>query len=255
MKMKSYLKKAVVFGTVLAAAAAMTGCYESYYSSSRYRQTPKTTAAKDTLEDFDISSFRRSDGTYQFGDLEWGSSMEAVEQALGVEISQTVAFSDGGGYGDLNYCIKLLDKVSVGLMPVFDPDEGLSCLTFYFENVYTAEELDSFYDDLNDICKAAFGEPDEVKPEERESNGMTLKCETTFWYHEISPTEMTSFQLAKTDSGRGTDAVILGVNHYNPQEETSEDGSSGIDESETTSANSEAASSEEETEPSAETEE
>lgn len=253
--MKKQVKKTAVLGAVLMAAAAMAGCYGYGYGnySSRMNQVPKTTAAKDTLDEFDIASLQREDGTFQFGDLAWGSGQQEVEEALGAQIKETVAFTDGGGYGDLNYSIKLLDKVSLGLMPIFDKEDGLSCMTFYFENVYTAEQLDSFYTDLVALCISHFGEPDEVKPEERESNGTKFTCETNFWYHEVSPTQMTTLQVAKTDTGKGTDAVILGVNTYNPEEETSE-AVSGEETEQEESSEAVSGSEEEETERSGEIE-
>ncbi len=34
--------------------------------------------------------------------------------------------------GDINYSVKLLNYISVGMQPVFDPNGGLTTLTVYF---------------------------------------------------------------------------------------------------------------------------
>lgn len=231
-KMKRQWKKAVLLGGMAALAAMTAGCYGYGYGNygNMTSRIPKTTAAKDTLEEFDIAGMRAEDGTYQFPGLEWGATKEQVEEALGVSLSETRDTQDGY-YADINYSILVRDRISVGFMPVFG-EEGLELVSIYFENVYTAEELDTLYDDLVTLCTANFGEPDEVKPEQQTSGGMTFNCETTFWYHQIDETHMTSLQVGKTDTGTGTDGVVLGVNNYNPQEieEESTDGETDSEE-------------------------
>ena len=223
---------------ILAAAGAscllLSGCFGYGMGYGRYRnQVPKTTAARETLEEFDINDLRRGPGdSFQYKDLAWGSTAERVEEVLGTSIGTTNAFADGGGYGDINISIKLADFISVGVMPVFDT-KGLSMLTFYFEDVYTAEQLDDLYGRLQEICTGAFGEPEKITPETRETNGVTFRTETTFWYAPVSDTQVTSLQIGKTDTGRGTNAVVIGVNSYNPEEleeeSTGEDGSEAED--------------------------
>ncbi len=219
-------------------AAVMTltaGCYSygnSYYSQAS--RIPKTTAAKDTLEEFDVSSLQREDGAFQFGDLAWGSSVEDVQQKLGINISQTQPVGEDRSYADVNYSILLLDRISLGFMPVFDND-GLSVVSIYFENVYTAEELDAFYDEVVALFEETFGKADDVTNTEQTSGSTTFQCETTFWYHEIDPTHMTTLQVGKLDSGSGTSGVVLGVNQYNPEELESESAlEDGTEDAETT---------------------
>ncbi|MBQ8638360.1 MAG: hypothetical protein IJ468_04245 [Lachnospiraceae bacterium] len=223
--MRKGLRKAVLIGGMTAAVMMMAGCYGYGYGgySSYSSQIPKTTAQKDTLEEFDLATLQREDGAFQFPGLEWGASQQEVEEVFGMTIPETVTVSDGF-YADVNHSILLLDKVSLGMMPVFGED-GLALISFYFENVYTAEELDTFYNNLVDTATSHFGEPDEVRPEVQESGSMTFNCETTFWYHQINETTMTSLQIGKTDTGSGTNCIILGVNCYDPteaEEETEE---------------------------------
>lgn len=217
--MKEQLRKAVLLGGVVGLTAAMTGCYGYGYGSyNNTSRIPKTTAARDTLEEFNLASFRAADGMFQMEGLPWGSSIQEVEEVLGMSVGQTVAYSDGGGYADVNYSLLLMDKISLGLMPVFDVDDGLACLTFYFENTYTAEELDTLYADLTKQCTSIFGEPDEKQEDERTAGNTTYSGVTLFWYHEVSDTQMTTFQLGKLDTGNGTETVILGINTYDPNE-------------------------------------
>ncbi len=229
--MKQWKKRLVLGGLVLA-AAAMTGCmgYGSYGGYSGYsNRVPKTTAAKETLEEFDVGSLRTEEGVFQYQTLQWGATREEVGNYMGVTLDEGVTFSDGSSYNDANYSILLKDKVSLGMMPTFDVDGGLSCMSFYFENIYTAEELDAFYEEVVDACITEFGEPHAVRDQVDESNGTEYSSVTAMWYYEIDDTHTTSLQVGKLDSGRGTDAVVLGVNIYDPalilEETTSQENS------------------------------
>ena len=133
--MRKGLRKAVLIGGMTAAVMMMAGCYGYGYGgySSYSSQIPKTTAQKDTLEEFDLATLQREDGAFQFPGLEWGASQQEVEEVFGMTIPETVTVSDGF-YADVNHSILLLDKVSLGMMPVFGED-GLALISFYFENV------------------------------------------------------------------------------------------------------------------------
>lgn len=230
--MKKKWKKSLVLGGLALAMTAMTGCYGygSYGGYSSYsNQVPKTTAAKETLEEFDISTLRTAEGVYQFQELEWGATKQELGEYLGITLDQGVTFSDGSSYCDVNYSLLLEDKISLGMMPTFDVDGGLMCLSFYFENIYTAAELDAFFEDVVEVCVSEFGEADEMREQVDESNGVEYSSVTAMWFYEIDDTHTTSLQVGKLDSGRGTDAVVVGVNIYDPHdiiEETTEEAAS-----------------------------
>ena len=125
------------------------GCYYGSgmgYGSYANANKIKTTAAADTLEEFKITDFQASDGTFQYKDLGWLSSYQDLEKEIGMPIGTTTAFTEGETMGDINYSVKLLNYISVGMQPVFDPDGGLTTLTVYFEDTYTAEQLDELFD-------------------------------------------------------------------------------------------------------------
>ena len=220
------IKKKAIYPAAFACITLplLSGCF-GYGGYSRYRnQVPKTTAARESLEEFDVSILARNDGSFGYKGLEWGSTPEQVEAFFGVSLGETVAFADGGGYADVNYSIKLGNSISVGMMPSFNP-EGLGALTFYFEEVYTAEELDKLYENITDICSTVFGEPDDVVQEERDVSNVHFVTETIYWYHQVDEDQMTSLQVSKTDVGKGTNAVVLGINSFDPA--LLETGSSG----------------------------
>ena len=129
--------------------AAAAGCYYGSgmgYGSYANANKIKTTAAADTLEEFKITDFQAADGTFQYKDLGWLSSYQDLEKEIAMPIGTTTAFTEGETMGDINYSVKLLDYISVGMQPVFDPDGGLTTLTVYFEDTYTAEQLDELFD-------------------------------------------------------------------------------------------------------------
>ncbi len=224
-------RKRLAIGGLALAVTALTGCmgYGGYGGYSGYsNRVPKTTAAKETLEEFDLSTLRTEEGVFQYQTLKWGSTREEVGNYMGIALDQGVTFSDGSSYNDMNYSMLLEDMVSLGMMPTFDPEGGLSCLSFYFENIYTAEQLDRFFDDVVDSCKDIYGEPDELREQTEESNGIEYSSVTAMWFYEIDDSHTTSLQVGKLDSGRGTDAVVLGVNIYDPnqiEEETASEDS------------------------------
>ena len=195
------------------------------------RQQIKTTAAADTLEDTLITDFRTADGTFQFKDLSWGSSKADLEAMINMPVSATTAFSDGGVLGDLNYSVKLLDYISVGMQPIYDADGGLVCITIYFEQTYSADQLTEIYDRVKAAAAEAFGDPDEELSETRENGRLTYDTTTAFWYNGIDEHTMNTFQIGKLDQGNGTEAVVIGVNIYDPteiEEESSEEASQTI---------------------------
>lgn len=139
------------------------GCYYGSgmgYGSYANANKIKTTAAADTLEEFKITDFQAADGTFQYKDLGWLSSYQDLEKEIAMPIGTTTAFTEGETMGDINYSVKLLDYISVGMQPVFDPDGGLTTLTVYFEDTYTAEQLDELFDKAVAAAREAFGDED-----------------------------------------------------------------------------------------------
>lgn len=108
------------------------GCYYGSgmgYGSYANANKIKTTAAADTLEEFKITDFQAADGTFQYKDLGWLSSYQDLEKEIAMPIGTTTAFTEGETMGDINYSVKLLNYISVGMQPVFDPNGGLTTLT------------------------------------------------------------------------------------------------------------------------------
>ena len=129
----------------------------------------KTTAAADTLEEFKITDFQASDGTFQYKDLGWLSSYQDLEKEIAMPIGTTTAFTEGETMGDINYSVKLLNYISVGMQPVYNAEGGLTTLTVYFEDTYTAEQLDDLFDKAVAAAREAFG--DEDKYQENDQDG------------------------------------------------------------------------------------
>ncbi len=231
--MRHFLKKGLLAGGLGVMMLSAAGCYygSGYgYNSYANANKVKTTAAADTLDEFKITDFQASDGTYQYKDLGWLSSYEDLEKAVGMSIGTTTAFTEGETMGDLNYSVKLLDYISVGMQPVFDPDGGLTTLTIYFEDTYTAEQLDELFDKAVDAAREAFGDEDNYQESDQDGGRGTVYHTTgAFWYRDTDQYgdyTMNSFQIGKLDSGNGTSAVVIGVNIYDPtkiEEESSEE--------------------------------
>ena len=252
------------------------GCYYGSgmgYGSYANANKIKTTAAADTLEEFKITDFQAADGTFQYKDLGWLSSYQDLEKEIAMPIGTTTAFTEGETMGDINYSVKLLnyisvgmqpvkgltvdlktarkrveeiskrynmqvdpdakiEDISVGMQPVFDPDGGLTTLTVYFEDTYTAEQLDELFDKAVAAAREAFGDEDNYQENDQDGGKGTVYHTTgAFWYNETDQYgdyTMNSFQIGKLDSGNGTSAVVIGVNIYDPsqiEEESSEEGS------------------------------
>ena len=94
------------------------GCYYGSgmgYGSYANANKIKTTAAADTLEEFKITDFQASDGTFQYKDLGWLSSYQDLEKEIAMPIGTTTAFTEGETMGDINYSVKLLNYISVGM--------------------------------------------------------------------------------------------------------------------------------------------
>ena len=94
------------------------GCYYGSgmgYGSYANANKIKTTAAADTLEEFKITDFQAADGTFQYKDLGWLSSYQDLEKEIAMPIGTTTAFTEGETMGDINYSVKLLDYISVGM--------------------------------------------------------------------------------------------------------------------------------------------
>ncbi len=232
--MRHFWKKGLLAGGLGAMMLSAAGCYYGTgmgsYGSYANANKVKTTAAADTLDEFKITDFQASDGTYQYKGLNWLSSYEDLEKEVGMPIGTTTAFTEGETMGDLNYSVKLLDYISVGMQPVFDPDGGLTTLTIYFEDTYTAEQLDELFDKAVDAAREAFGDEDKYQESDQDGGRGTVYHTTgAFWYNETDQYgdyTMNSFQIGKLDSGNGTTAVVIGVNIYDPtkiEEESSEE--------------------------------
>lgn len=212
------------------------GCYYGSgmgYGSYANANKIKTTAAADTLEEFKITDFQAADGTFQYKDLGWLSSYQDLEKEIAMPIGTTTAFTEGETMGDINYSVKLLNYISVGMQPVFDPNGGLTTLTVYFEDTYTAEQLDELFDKAVAAAREAFGDEDNYQENDQDGGKGTVYHTTgAFWYNETDQYgdyTMNSFQIGKLDSGNGTSAVVIGVNIYDPsqiEEESSEEGNS-----------------------------
>ena len=221
------------------------GCYYGSgmgYGSYANANKIKTTAAADTLEEFKITDFQASDGTFQYKDLGWLSSYQDLEKEIAMPIGTTTAFTEGETMGDINYSVKLLNYISVGMQPVYNAEGGLTTLTVYFEDTYTAEQLDDLFDKAV-AAREAFGDEDKYQENDQDGGKGTVYHTTgAFWYNETDQYgdyTMNSFQIGKLDSGNGTSAVVIGVNIYDPsqiEEESSEEGSSEKESSEKASS-------------------
>lgn len=229
--MRHFWKKTVLAAGLSGMLLTGAGCYYGGYGSyNSYSSKIKTTAASDTLEETLITDFQASDGTFQFKNLEWGSSYQDLEALINAPIGTTTAFTEGETMGDINYSIKLLDYITVGMQPVYDADGGLTCLTVYFEQTYTAEQLDEIYDKVLAAAREAFGDEDKLQEGEQVNGNTTYKTTAAFWYRQTDQYDQyteNSFQIGKLDTGNGTEAVVVGVNIYDPtliEEESSEEG-------------------------------
>lgn len=240
--MRHIRKKAILAGGLGAFIMTAAGCYYGGYGNyNAYSNQIKTTAAADTLEDFQITDFVAKDGTYQYKSLGWLSSYKDLEELIGMSVGTTTAFTEGETMGDINYSIKLFDYVSVGMQPVFDAEGGLTTLTVYFEETYTAEQLDTLFDKVLEASRKAFGDEDKYQEAEQDAgNGTIYNTTAAFWYRDTDKYgdyTQNSFQIGKLDTGNGTSAVVIGANIFDPTaiEEESEsennEASSAIDES------------------------
>ena len=144
--------------------------YGSYANANKI----KTTAAADTLEEFKITDFQAADGTFQYKDLGWLSSYQDLEKEIAMPIGTTTAFTEGETMGDINYSVKLLNYISVGMQPVFDPNGGLTTLTVYFEDTYTAEQLDELFDKAVAAAREAFGDEDNYQENDQDGGKGTV---------------------------------------------------------------------------------
>ena len=213
------------------------GCYYGSgmgYGSYANANKIKTTAAADTLEEFKITDFQASDGTFQYKDLGWLSSYQDLEKEIGMPI---------GTYDSIlprarRWVTSITLLSFLIIFPLvcslfFDPDGGLTTLTVYFEDTYTAEQLDELFDKAVAAAREAFGDEDNYQENDQDGGKGTVYHTTgAFWYNETDQYgdyTMNSFQIGKLDSGNGTSAVVIGVNIYDPsqiEEESSEEGNS-----------------------------
>ena len=72
------------------------GCYYGSgmgYGSYANANKIKTTAAADTLEEFKITDFQASDGTFQYKDLGWLSSYQDLEKEIAMPIGTTTSIT------------------------------------------------------------------------------------------------------------------------------------------------------------------
>ena len=166
------------------------GCYYGSgmgYGSYANANKIKTTAAADTLEEFKITDFQAADGTFQYKDLGWLSSYQDLEKEIAMPIGTTTAFTEGETMGDINYSVKLLNYISVGMQPVFDPNGGLTTLTVYFEDTYTAEQLDELFDKAVAAAREAFGDEDNYQENDQDGGKGTV-------YHTMKQISMAIIQ-------------------------------------------------------------
>ena len=223
------------------------GCYygaEWAMALMQMQNKIKTTQQLIHQRSFKITDFQAADGTFQYKDLGWLSSYQDLEKEIAMPIGTTTAFTEGETMGDINYSVKLLNYISVGMQPVFDPNGGLTTLTVYFEDTYTAEQLDELFDKAVAAAREAFGDEDNYQENDQDGGKGTVYHTTgAFWYNETDQYgdyTMNSFQIGKLDSGNGTSAVVIGVNIYDPsqiEEESSEEGSIEKGSSEEVSSN------------------
>ena len=136
-----------------------------------------------------------------------------------------------------------IEDISVGMQPVYNAEGGLTTLAVYFEDTYTAEQLDDLFDKAVAAAREAFGDEDKYQENDQDGGKGTVYHTTgAFWYNETDQYgdyTMNSFQIGKLDSGNGTSAVVIGVNIYDPsqiEEESSEEGSSEKESSEKASS-------------------
>lgn len=225
VKMNKFWKKTCAAGVLASLVLGTTGCFYGMNSYGQMRQQIKTTAAADTLEDTLITDFRTEDGMFQFKDLSWGSSKADLEAMINLPVSATTAFTDGAVLGDINYSVKLMDYISVGMQPIFDGDGGLTSLSIYFEKTYSADQLSEIFEKAKEAAAAAFGPEDLLQTENRDNGNMEYVSTTAFWYNQIDEHTMNTLQIGKLDQGNGTEAVVIGVNIYDPtliEEESTE---------------------------------
>ena len=222
--MKKPVRKMITLLLAGALALGASGCYYGMGSYSSYANQIKTTAAPETVEEFKITDLKANEEFFQFKNLSWGSTLAQFEEFIGKPVDETTGFTEGESMADVNYSVKLADAFTVGIQPVFDKEGGLMSISIYYQTVYTADQLDAIYDRVVGLAEKAFGEKEKETSEETTASRGTYTQTVSFWYAEKSESEMTSLQIGKIDSGSGTEAVVVGVNCFDPailEEETS----------------------------------
>ena len=214
--MKKTIRRTLAAALAGALMFGATGCFYGMGGYSRYRNQIKTTAAPETVEEMKITDLGSMETFFELKGLPWGSTLEEFQEYVGAPVSETSSFTEGESMADINFSVKLADAITVGMQPVFDKDGGLMSFSVYFQTTYTAEQLDAIYDKVVALAEEAFGERAEERTEESTSNRVTYTTIVSFWYADKSESERTSLQIGKLNSGGGTEAVVVGINIYDP---------------------------------------
>ena len=214
--MKRIVRKIIPAALACALALGASGCYFGMNNYNRYRNQIKTTAAPESVEEMLITDLKHGDEYFEMKGLPWGSTLSEFQEFVGVPVSETTSFTEGESMADINYSVRLADAITVGMEPVFSKEGGLMSISVYFQTVYTAEQLDAIYDRVIALAEKAFGEKEKETSEESSSSNVTYTTTVSFWYAEKSESEMTTLQIGKINSGNGTDAVVVGINCYDP---------------------------------------
>lgn len=151
-----------------------------------------TGCAGQTQEKLDLGGLQNQAGDYQFGDLEWGSSKEATEAALGVTLEETLSSSEEFQAYMVSDVFRWQGKDAI-LFVEFEK-EKLTAISFRFNS---QEESDSTWQDLSEELLAAYGsvEP-QVRNSESQELSMTMESESYLW--EQNNVQHTILQLAKS---------------------------------------------------------
>ena len=203
---------AVLAGALMLGAS---GCFYGMSSYGRYQNQIKTTASPENIEEITLAELWQGE-YFELKGLPWGSTLAQFEEFLGTTVRETNSFTEGESMADVNYCYKLADAVTVGVQPVFNKEGGLMSISLYYQTTYTSEQLDEIYERLVPLAEKEFGERENETSEETTSNRVTYTTTVSYWYAEKSENEVTSLQIGKLNNGGGTEAVVVGINCYDP---------------------------------------
>ena len=205
----------------LAAGAMMLGASGCYYGINNFTSYSgasqiRTTAAPESVEEFSLKQLRAKDGCFEMEGLPWGSTFARFQEFFGTTVSETNSFTDGEFMADINYSYKLADALTVGVQPVFDKEGHLMSLSLYYQTTYTPDRLDEIYGKLVDQAEKEFGEKEKEEAQETQQDRTVYRTNVSYWYADRSETEQTSLQIGTLNTGAGTEAVVIGINCYDP---------------------------------------